>query len=369
MNNYVFISLLFPNKNGKCTYLDGALLTALGIKRQNSKYKIICMVTPDIDDDIKKILQIVYDEIITIDYISPLEKAGIKIQGDLFHKDSYKNENEYTDMCNVFTKLHIFNSKLFPYDKVIFIDNDLIPLKDFDSLFKLDTPAGWLEQIEELIYNDGDNYTRVWGIWKNIKHNQLIPKKLTDVYKKPASSINAGLLVIKPDINVFNDMIKQLQSPIKEWLNYDKNETKFKGWIDYKGKRVNCYMTEQDYLTQYFSGEWKMIDGNYCAWFNSPDLDIKGIHMAGLKYFVNDKYKLYKTWMLQMNKDDDLNDLTNEVSIWGLNNYPELKNYLFKDLKIVIFDEAINIKEIDELKFILLNENQQILYKLIKSHQ
>jgi len=363
MNKYAFISLLFPNKKGDCTYLDGALLTALGLRKQKTKYKIICMTTPDISQEIKEILKIVYDEVIVVDYISPLKKAKIKIQGDIFHEDSYKNENEYTDICNVFTKLHIFNSELFPYDKVVFVDNDLIPIKDFDLLFDLDTPAGWLEQIEELLNNNSDYYTRIWGIWKNIKHNEIIPKKLTEVHEKPGSSINAGLLVIKPDINIFNDMIKQLQTPVNLWIG---NNFKFKGWINYRGIKVNKYMGEQDYLTQYFSGDWKMIDGSYCAWGFFNNIDTMGVHMAGLKWYINNKPKFYKTWMLQMSKDDDLNDITNEIGIWGLENYPSLKNILFKHLKIIIFEKIISINDIDKLNFILLNEKQQKLYEILQ---
>ena len=40
---YAYVTLLYPNKNGTCTYLDGAILTALGLRKQNVKYKIICI--------------------------------------------------------------------------------------------------------------------------------------------------------------------------------------------------------------------------------------------------------------------------------------------------------------------------------------
>ena len=33
MNNYAFISLLYPNKKGKWTYLEGAIITALGLRK------------------------------------------------------------------------------------------------------------------------------------------------------------------------------------------------------------------------------------------------------------------------------------------------------------------------------------------------
>jgi hypothetical protein len=88
--------------------------------------------------------------------------------------------------------------------------------------------------------------------------------------------------------------------------------------------------------------------------------------MAGLKWYVNNKPKFYKTWMLQMSKDDDLNDITNEIGIWGLENYPSLKNILFKHLKIIIFEKIISINDIDKLNFILLNEKQQKLYEILQ---
>ena len=114
MNNYAFISLLYPNKKGKWTYLEGAILTALGLRKQNTKYKIIYMVTPDITDDVNNKLKIVYDEVFIVDYISPLETAGIKINSNIFEKTFYKNKNSYNDMCNIFTKLLIFDYKKFP---------------------------------------------------------------------------------------------------------------------------------------------------------------------------------------------------------------------------------------------------------------
>jgi hypothetical protein len=57
MNNYAFISLLYSNKKGEWTYLEGAILTALGLRKQNTKFKIICMVTPDITDDVNNKLK------------------------------------------------------------------------------------------------------------------------------------------------------------------------------------------------------------------------------------------------------------------------------------------------------------------------
>lgn len=363
MNNYAFISLLYPNKKGEWTYLEGAILTALGLRKQNTKFKIICMVTPDITDDVNNKLKIVYDKVFIVDYISPLETAGIKINGNIFDKTIYENKNSYNDMCNIFTKLHIFDYKKFPYDKVLFIDNDLIPLENFDDLFNIDVPAGWLEKILELETKQGDKYTRVWGTYNNIKHGELIPKELTDIYKEPGRDINGGLLLIKPDNIIFNNMINELKKPINEWSN-EKFEKK--GTIDFNRNFTLKYvLPEQSFITQYFSGEWKMIDGKYCAWGKYNDEKIYGMHMAGLKYIIKGKWETYKTWMVQIPVNDGFNEITNNVIIWGFEKFPKLKDFLINNLFIYFADKLINLKDIDAFIYLHLTNHQKNIFDII----
>ena len=47
---------------------------------------------------------------------------------------NYTKEHPYS---HVFFKLHIFNPEYFPYEKVCFVDSDLVPLNYYDSLFML----------------------------------------------------------------------------------------------------------------------------------------------------------------------------------------------------------------------------------------
>lgn len=363
--SYTYITLLFPNKKKECTYLDGALLMALGLRKQNVKHKIICMVTPDVSEEVINILKILYDDIIIVDYISPLSFSGIKIIPNIFSKKDYTDDNNFTEMCKVFTKLHIFNSELFPYDKVIFIDNDLIPISNFDELFELSTPAGWLEQIKELNTGEGPYYTRVWDLWENIPQGTLIPKELTEIYKIPGRSINAGLLVIKPDKIKFDYFIKELQTPVSEWIgeNY-----KYKGSIDFGRNYVDYFITpEQDYLTQHFSGEWYMIDGKFCAWGNhKKELELYGMHMASLRYQINNVWNNYKTWMIQIPINDGFNIISNEIVLWGIDKYPELKKIIYKNLKFYINKKLYDRTKINETDFRILNDLQKkIILKLL----
>jgi len=345
---YAYVTLLYPNKYGVCTYLDGAILTALGLRRQNVKHKIICMVTKDISEKDIQILKILYDEIIYIDYITPVKNLnGINIISNIFSQLYYKSDTEYTDIANTFTKLHIFNSDLFDYDKILFVDNDLIPIEKYDQLFNLECPAGMLESIledKEMYRHNTNKYTRICDMVKDIKHNSKISDKYTKLYKVPGRSINAGLLLIKPDKIVFNNMIKLLQTPITEW---EKIKFKFRGSIDFDRNNVNYYiLLDQDFLTQYFEDSWHMIDPRFCFWGDNIKYDIYGIHMAGLFYIINNEKRNSKTWQIQIPIDDGFNIISNKMALWGFKKYPKLKNTLYNNLKFYVFNKLYLINDI-----------------------
>jgi alpha-N-acetylglucosamine transferase len=348
MNRYAYVTLLYPNKKGECTYLDGAILTALGLRKQNIKYKLICMITSDINDEVKNILRLLYDDIVIVDYISPIKKiGGIQIISDIFDKKDFSNQDDYSEMAKIFTKLQIFNSELFPYDKILFVDNDIIPLDKYDELFNLECPAAWLEQILEDKINNSlleNRYTRVCDIWKEIKHGEKIPNKYTQIYKIPGRSINAGLMLIKPDKNIFDDMVKILQTPKSKWKDV---KFEFKGTINIDRKHVKYYiLPEQEFLTQYFENDWHLIDSKFCYWGNTIKYDIYGMHMAGLNYRINGETKYSKTWQIQIPIDDGFNVISNRTALWGIKKFPELKNILYKNLKFYVDNRLYNIQDI-----------------------
>jgi hypothetical protein len=151
-------------------------------------------------------------------------------------------------------------------------------------------------------------------------------------------------------------MIKQLQTDTEKWIG---NNYLFNGSIDTSGKNVKYFcFPEQDYLTQYFTGKWHMIDGIYASWGKHNDDDIYGIHMAALTYNINGIWKNSKSWMIQIPIDDGYNIITNKMACWGIINYPKLKKILMKDLVFYIDKILVDIKNI--------KSNSDIYNKLTK---
>lgn len=283
-NTHAYIVLYFPNYdnqgNKKNDYLLSTLLVAYSLKNHNNNYdlsknnkkgtkaKIICMTTPDTDEMTKKILEIYYDEVKIVPFIAPHDcvlpdhiknnkDKFIPIQ-DVSKSHLQKNHGYY----KVFTKLNIFNKNLFPYEKVILLDSDLFPMGHFDTLFSIDTPAGCIEHKRLLLPDLG---VSSWITDRNpfCKHGQFIPKILTDIENMYASDINASLLIITPNTDLYYNLITDLQKPINEWFGPDKNHKGF--WLG--NAFLNYYvLPEQNFLTKKFSGTWRSVDIGFSTW-------------------------------------------------------------------------------------------------------
>ena len=379
---YAFGMFPFP-KTGKAAYLDGCILGALGLKRQGVNADVICFVTPDINFQDRMKLAVVFDQVIRVPYISPYEMPDdgeedlktIKMDPKIFD-----NCNNYTKMhpySHVFFKLHVFNPDLFPYEKVCFVDSDLVPMNYYDSLFMLETPAGWLEYRKKFPYKD----SYAWDRCDFLKHGEKIPKIFTDVDQPGGADVNAGLMVVTPNKKEYDSMIRQITSPLETWMGEDKIH---KGYHDFNfdnpiGQKFvpnsYCY-PEQNYLTKRYSGKWTFIEFAFQSWSLDP-CNSFGIHMAAFnpkpwfkqpagtavelkdkpqQYVKSQQYVKPQQYVKLFDKDNEdllqpvdipeavamfdenLNyenisisyELFNDVIIWGLVNYPDLR-YFFMD--------------------------------------
>ena len=371
---YAFGMFPFP-KTGKAAYLDGCILGALGLKRQKVNADVICFVTPDINLQDRMKLSVAFDKVIRVPYISPYDMPDdgeeslktIKMDPKIFD-----NCNKYTKMhpyTHVFFKLHIFNPELFPYEKVCFVDSDLVPMNYYDSLFMLDTPAGWVEYRKKFPYKD----SYAWDRCDFLKHGEKIPKIFTDVDQPGGADVNAGLMVVSPSKKEYDSMIKEITSPLETWMGPDKYH---KGFHDFDfdspvGQKFvansYCY-PEQNYLTKRYSGKWTFIEFAFQSWSLDP-CNSFGIHMAafnpkpwfkqpaGGEVALTDKPKPYVTLFDEENKDlqdpvdipeavamfdENLNyenisisyELFNDVIIWGMVNFPDLHTFFMEGSKV-----------------------------------
>ena len=349
-----YVTTLF----GDVSYLEGVVLVALGLIRQGSIYDRICLITETLALTCRPILEKFFTHVLVVGIISAEKKAHIRIDSRILSKIPCGGDINGIYM----TKLHIFNKSLLNYDKVVYIDSDLIPIQKFDALFSINAPAGWLEA------NNGHKH--VWGAWTFKKTKYKIPKSITDLMNPLSFEINTGLLVIEPNDSVFRDMIHIACN--SELLNQ-----KFWGYFEHRNRLVKGYSrTDQQFITQYFSGRWTYISEKYNVWDTAPlaEREIYGLHMAGVSHLIADKKsvggrkRIYgKTWMIQPNDEKDIYvRTTNELIAWGIKKYPFLCDFFYKKLNIIIADRLVPFKI---LKPEQCNESLKVISFLINPLQ
>jgi len=226
----------------------------IAIKAQ-STHKCICLVTTDVSHNARNALSLIYDEISEINELRLKNKVAT-------------GRNDRNILMTRFEAL-----KLTQYDKIILLDADVLPLAGYDELFSLTTPAGIIMEQKTECYSDSEatTDTNTWSwhkIYYKYPHGQLIPKEITERVKQNPSNmgVNAGLWVLIPSEDEYNNIITALKTP--EILALVKKYP----W------------PEMQLATLIWSGRWTNIDIRYCSIGGYPNPNILyGIHFAGIK--------------------------------------------------------------------------------------
>jgi hypothetical protein len=240
-DNYAYVALLMGNTN----YFYGAMVLGYSLKKVNSKYDTIIMVTPDVPKE--QIIELKkYYKIVNVNYVD-IDTGIIKN----YEKSRFKD---------VFTKFQCF--KLIEYKKILMIDIDMLVLKNMDHLFNLEAPAACLRRHD-------------------LKHGQKIDERYIVKNKKLIGGINAGLMLLTPNIDEYNFMLLDIKTN-------KNNDMQFKN-------------PEQDYLSYHYSD----ILTNISFIYNYQ----VGLLDRSKKYKFRDVYNIHyssrlKPWLpLNTNKD------------------------------------------------------------------
>ena len=188
MKNYCYITLL-TNDN----YFYGIALLVESMKRVKTKYPLHVLLTNSVSDATKNMIEqlgVSYEIVETISVTDDIHEHNMKIEPGVA-----------TIWHDCWTKFKIFD--LVQYDKIIFLDADLMFLKNVDHLFEKPHMTAAL---------DGEYF----GLWQGWPH------------------FNSGFMVIKPSHELFEDI-----------LNYARNFP--------KDKYPNYVVADQEMLNFYYS--------------------------------------------------------------------------------------------------------------------
>ncbi len=162
----VYATLVMLSDN----YVPGAAVLAASLRKVGSKYPIWCMVDSTVSAAAVEFLSKQFDRVIEVPII---EKQVIKMR-------SKKQNAIYGNwISKSFTKWHIFNPDLFrddagkPFDKVLFLDADMMIIENMDVLFNLPAPAATFSSpwCKPYVKTGG-----VYNPYGDKRHGEIVPE-------------------------------------------------------------------------------------------------------------------------------------------------------------------------------------------------
>jgi hypothetical protein len=262
--DFSFAWLFYPTKNcihsqNQNDYIYGAIINKLILSRSEicKKRKIdFCIITPEnIQPHIDRMISSYFD--IHVSYANNIQSDFTRVAEKYWSCDQ---KNKWDGVMN---KLYVLHPDLFGcYKKVILLDSDLMirNAEKYLLLFdEMDTPSGVYEYSNRLIYNKVKTHL----VYKNFRNNQIIPKKYCTANTAHYHCINASLLILKANINDYNQICKDISSPQSMYKHMPQLENHI------------LYFPEQEFLTNFYAGRWHSIDFKFLSTIDSP------YHIAG----------------------------------------------------------------------------------------
>ncbi len=247
---YAYVTVLSTND-----YLPGVLVMFESLKRTNPIYKEFVVIV---------------NENISEDNIQILKNKGYKVLLRKQIKVSLNNNEDMQYWLNTFDKLHIF--ELTAYDKIIYLDSDMLITKNIDHLFEKPHLSGVIAGKE--IYPEWDG-------------------------------INSGLMVIVPEEGITNKLINVIETH-----NFNKD------------------IGDQDVINYYY--DWPNLNLALYEGYNIFACFLED-YINKFNYNPNDIYIIHyigkiKPWMFSY--EEQINQLNSYKNNNELNNYHYYKMYL-----------------------------------------
>ena len=252
-------------------YLPGALVLSYGLLRQRLATPRICLVTEGVSPQARGSLAQLFDDVIDVESIYV----------------PHARRQERQDRPYFFTRIHALRLGTdgglgHRFERVVVLDADVLPLRNYGQLLELEPPAGVLnERKSHLVQTDGagrhvlpesalENGRWNWHeIYAECPHGQPVPRSISDRPREDPDNMgfNGSVFVMRPDVGEFERILRDLERPEIRALVGDRFD-----WPD------------MQYLTLRWSGRWRNIDLRFSALNGYPHVNVLyGTHFAGFK--------------------------------------------------------------------------------------
>ena len=260
-------------------FVYGALVAAYSLRLTKTKHQIICMLTEDLYEKYHEVLETVFDKVLCIPYITQtVDKLCSKKQEEIY--GAWKNYSFTKWQCLALTE----------YEKICFLDADLLIVKNIDHLMDLKTPAACFKNY----WIDFGRFGRTKNYYEGIKYGDEIKESCIRQGLSNGYVLVAHCVVLTPSVEAYTGFIEYMNDGYKQFPNCISmvDETAITDYMLKKGQT----WTQLDY--SYNTIPWHINKTNVeydpefkTAIFNTPKI---------LHYFNKEK-----PWIMPRGKWDD----------------------------------------------------------------
>lgn len=233
--------------------MPGILVLNSGLVSVGSKYPLYCVVTSEVNEENKRVLELLG--------IHVIERPEIPMP-ETMRDYNEKHGMMFKGWFKAFSKFHVFG--LEEFDKIVYLDSDLLILKNLDHLFEKPHMSATVDldgimDEEPDFLAEGDRYFRFF---------------------------NSGLMVIEPKMSLFEDIMDLVNKIVPDRIYADQNllAAYFKDWPDHPELKLSTYY---NLLAPHIDTYKTKV----------PGFDMKQayvLHFVGTKPFMMDKSRLVK---------------------------------------------------------------------------
>ncbi|KAJ7597161.1 nucleotide-diphospho-sugar transferase [Mycena floridula] len=218
----------------KESYAPGVMVLHHSLQKVGSAYPLVVMVTPALSSDARELLKKRGITMHEVETLKPQEGRHTLNAGDIRFEDTW-------------TKLRVFGLE---YERVVFLDADMLVMKNMDELMTLDLPHDKIAAAHVCACNPAkySHYPADW-IPENCAHTAVksptaLPPVASESTPRPYSQLNSGTLVLNPSA--------ELSAAIVHFLMTTDQLHKFS-------------FPDQDLLTAFFKDKWIPLSWYYNA--------------------------------------------------------------------------------------------------------
>ena len=233
----------------RATYLPGAVLLAHSLYTHKSEYPLLILTTPSFPSSLlptlKREASLTNSSLLSIEPLSP---------------PSHNTPASFiaSRFEDTWTKLRVFELHKHGYDKLVFLDADMLVLRNMDELFEVNLPGrDWIAANHACVCNlDSDSWAPKDWTKENCAYTGLKPgqaatpvpmvgrDKCGHAWSEPLRRLNSGMFIFTP-----------YQSQWEQILSFLSSDERVKHFL----------FPDQDFLAAYFLGKWKSIGWQYNA--------------------------------------------------------------------------------------------------------